>query len=190
MLRVLIDAWGNDGQQYAGRRMTLYRDPDVVFGRNAVGGIRISHLSDIDKPHTSLITVTRGKRKPYTVQPLIESDNPWIALIEKAADLAELKSTSGTTRQQPAQHATQQSPPQKTHERRRSKVTTARPRPQLPDPHAENPAKSHPGTTPRDGWRATTIEGIYAGQDDKWIYIKKDGARLTFLRSRWGFVIA
>lgn len=41
-----------------------------------------------------------------------------------------------------------------------------------------------------NGWRATTIEGTYAGQDDKWIYIKKDGARLTFLRSRWGFVIA
>lgn len=91
MLRVLIDAWGDDGQQYAGRRMTLYRDPSVRFGPDAVGGIRISHLSDIDKSHTSLITVTRGKRKPYTVQPLIETDNPWPARLTKARDLAELK---------------------------------------------------------------------------------------------------
>jgi hypothetical protein len=104
MRRVLVYAWGKDAQEYVGHRMTLVGNPDVVFGGKPVGGIEIAALSHIDKPLTIALTATRGKRKPFTVQPLIESDNPWIALIEKAVDLAELKrtwddaTTAGATR--------------------------------------------------------------------------------------------
>jgi hypothetical protein len=35
-----------------------------------VGGLRISHLSHIPKPLSLALTVTRGKRAPYVVQPL------------------------------------------------------------------------------------------------------------------------
>lgn len=70
MRRVIIRAWGNDGNQYRGRRMTLYRDENVTFGGQNVGGIRISHMSHIDKPLTLSLTVSRNSRKPYTVQPL------------------------------------------------------------------------------------------------------------------------
>lgn len=72
MRRVLVNIWGSDGNQYAGRRMTLFGDPNVVFGGAKVGGIRISHLSDMTAPVTMALTATRASRKPYTVQPLID----------------------------------------------------------------------------------------------------------------------
>lgn len=72
MRRVLVAAWGKDASSYVGRRMTLYRDDKVKFGGQEVGGIRISHLSDIDKKLTVALTVTRGKRAPFVVQPLNE----------------------------------------------------------------------------------------------------------------------
>lgn len=70
MLRVLALVWGMDGASYIGRRMTLYRDPAVVFGGVAVGGIRISHMSHIDAPKTMALTHTRASRKLFTVRPL------------------------------------------------------------------------------------------------------------------------
>ena len=70
MRRVLVRVWGNDGMAYVGRRMTLYRDDNVQFGGVAVGGIRISHMSDITSAVTMALTVTRANRKPFTVKPL------------------------------------------------------------------------------------------------------------------------
>ena len=71
--RILVAAWGPDASTYVGRRMTLYRDPAVKFGGMDVGGIRVSHLSHIDKPLSVALTVSRGKRQPYTVQPLADA---------------------------------------------------------------------------------------------------------------------
>lgn len=70
MRRVLVQVWGGDGSQYAGRAMTLFRDPEVAFGGAKVGGIRISHMSGIDKDVTMALTATRAQRKPFTVKPL------------------------------------------------------------------------------------------------------------------------
>lgn len=70
MRRVLVAAWGAESSAYAGRRMTLAGDPSVKFGGIVVGGIKISHLSHIDKPLTIALTVTRGKRAPHHVEPL------------------------------------------------------------------------------------------------------------------------
>jgi hypothetical protein len=71
MRRALFLIWGRDGASYVGRRMTLFREPSVKFGGDVVGGIRISHMSDIgDQPVTVMLTVTRGQKKPFTVQPL------------------------------------------------------------------------------------------------------------------------
>ena len=70
MRRVLIAAWGTEASAYVGRRITLYGDPTITFGRDAVGGIRIRALSHITEPLTVALTVTRGKRAPFTVQPL------------------------------------------------------------------------------------------------------------------------
>jgi hypothetical protein len=84
--RILVNAWGPDAAAYVGRRMTLYRDPSVRFGGAEVGGIRVSHLSHLDKPLTVALTVTRGKRAPYTVQPLTD-----VAPKSDGADREQLK---------------------------------------------------------------------------------------------------
>lgn len=70
MRRVLIYTWGPRSSEYVGRSMTLYRDPSVKFGGFEVGGTRISHMTDIDKPITMALTATQASRKPFTVQPL------------------------------------------------------------------------------------------------------------------------
>jgi hypothetical protein len=56
--------------------MTLYRDPAVRFGGMDVGGIRVSHLSHIDKPMTLVLAVSKGKRAPYVVKPLADEPAP------------------------------------------------------------------------------------------------------------------
>jgi hypothetical protein len=76
MRRVLVNVWGADAKAYIGRSMTIYRDEKVVFGGVAVGGIRISHMSDITKDVTMALTATRANRKPYTVKPLVLQTDP------------------------------------------------------------------------------------------------------------------
>jgi hypothetical protein len=85
MRRVLVAAWGPGSSNYVGRRVTLVRNPDIMFGRDKVGGIEISHLSHIDKPLTVALTATRGKRKNFTVQPL-----PGAASVQQRDWLSEL----------------------------------------------------------------------------------------------------
>jgi hypothetical protein len=69
--RILVLAWGADAAAYAGRRLTIYRDPAVRFG-----GIRVSHLSHLSKPLTVALTVSKGKRAAHTVQPLPDAPTP------------------------------------------------------------------------------------------------------------------
>jgi hypothetical protein len=71
MRRVLISAWGEYGSQWVGKSVTLFCDPEVVYGGVKVGGIRISHMSDIDSDLALSLTATRGKRKPFTVRKLV-----------------------------------------------------------------------------------------------------------------------
>lgn len=70
MARVLVQAWGSDSANYSGRSMTLFRDANVTFGGMKVGGIRISHLSHIDRDLVMALTASKGRRAMYTVQPL------------------------------------------------------------------------------------------------------------------------
>lgn len=72
MRRLLIAAWGaeNDGTHWVGREMTLYRDPEAKFQGQKVGGIRISHMSHIERDFTVSLAVSRGKKQAYTVKPL------------------------------------------------------------------------------------------------------------------------
>lgn len=74
--RILVMAWGPEATNYTGRRMTLYRDPAVRFGADAVGGIRVSHLSHLDKPLTLALTETRGKRRAHRIDPLAAEPTP------------------------------------------------------------------------------------------------------------------
>lgn len=70
MSRVLVAAWGPDAKVYHGRAVTLYRDPKVKWGGLEVGGIRISHLSHIERDMMMQLTATKGKRAPHIVKPI------------------------------------------------------------------------------------------------------------------------
>jgi hypothetical protein len=85
MRRVLIVLWGAEGNAYVGRSITLYRDPAVEYGGDPVGGIKISHASDIAEGQTIMLTVRRGKRKPHRVDPLVEESAPSGNASEKPA---------------------------------------------------------------------------------------------------------
>lgn len=70
MRRVLVAIWGSDGSAYVGRSLTLYCDKTITFGPDTTGGIRISHATDIAAPVEIALTVKRGKRKPFLVEPM------------------------------------------------------------------------------------------------------------------------
>ena len=71
MRRLLVQLWGVDGSKFVGRSMTIFRDDSVMFAGVEVGGIRISHVTDIAAPTKVLITTAKSKRRPVTVQPLV-----------------------------------------------------------------------------------------------------------------------
>jgi len=77
--RLLVRVWGDDGAAYAGRSMTLYLDQEVKYGGMKVGGIRVSHVSHIDRAQSFYLTETRGKKRQITVNPLqVKTTEPTI----------------------------------------------------------------------------------------------------------------
>lgn len=100
VLRLLIAAWGDEASEWIGRRVTLYRDPSIRFGSDAVGGIRVSHMSNLpgNKRFEVKLTSTRGRRASHAVDPLPDAPPPIVddeatefeARIATAAMLADL----------------------------------------------------------------------------------------------------
>lgn len=79
MRRLLAEAWGRDATKWKGREMTLYTDPEISFGdQKKIGGIRISHLSDIPGALTVNLTEKKGRKSPWKVLPIVKS-GPWTA---------------------------------------------------------------------------------------------------------------
>lgn len=86
MRRVLVACWGPDANQYVGRRVELYCDPDVRFGGQAVGGVRIRRMSHIDKRKLIPLLVSRGKSAMFAVDPLpddVPAAEPELSPIDK-----------------------------------------------------------------------------------------------------------
>lgn len=69
--RCLVAAWGPDARQYIGRSAKLFCDPNVTWGGMKVGGIRISHLSHIEREMVIALTATKGKKVMATIKPLV-----------------------------------------------------------------------------------------------------------------------
>lgn len=86
MSRVLVANWGADAKNYIGRSLSLYREPTVKWAGMEVGGIRISHMSNIDSAMTMALTATKGSRKPFTVKPLVAATKPATPLAELSGD--------------------------------------------------------------------------------------------------------
>jgi hypothetical protein len=70
--RILVAAWGDDESVYIGRRLHLYRDPEVVFGKDKVGGIRVKAMSHIPKRFAVTLATSKGKVAPYIIEPLAD----------------------------------------------------------------------------------------------------------------------
>lgn len=74
MRRFMAETWGWPPTTWAGKRLTVYRNPKTRFGKDEVGGIEISHVSDISAPMTFVLPGAKGARpKSWTAQPLVES---------------------------------------------------------------------------------------------------------------------
>lgn len=95
MRRILVHVWGRDGSAYIGRSLVLYRDEKVKFGGFEVGGIRISHMSHIDRDIAiAVMTNKKAGRRPYIVRPLIikkDTASPKVVKDEAKAMEAEAK---------------------------------------------------------------------------------------------------
>jgi len=70
MRRVIAKAWGTKASAYIGQSVTLFCDPTVQFGNEAVGGTRISHMTGIDEPLKVPLLIKKGRSAVFTVQPL------------------------------------------------------------------------------------------------------------------------
>lgn len=101
MSRVLVAAWGADAKTYAGRSVTLYRDPGVKWGGMEVGGIRVSHMSHIEREMVMPLTATKGVKKAYKVKPLQGATQmqpePKLPILSPDMKLAEVRPSAWLT---------------------------------------------------------------------------------------------
>jgi len=95
MLRVMADNWGLDVSVWVGRRVELYGDPNVYFGKEKRGGTRISRLSHISSTKATLVNPRGGKGAYWTVKPLPDATptppEPTAEQVAACTDVAELK---------------------------------------------------------------------------------------------------
>lgn len=79
MRKLLIAIWGEDGNQWVGRAMRLWCDPEVKWAGEKVGGIRIKALSHMQAASADVsLTETRGKKRTYRVARLESQVKPVI----------------------------------------------------------------------------------------------------------------
>jgi len=81
MRRMLIAAWGKYKDEWVGRSMVVYCDPEVLWAGKAHGGVRISHVSNISEPINKMLNVASGRKSMFTLLPLVIADHS--ATIEK-----------------------------------------------------------------------------------------------------------
>lgn len=90
MRRLLVMMWGNEPKAWIGKRLRLFNDPNVQWGGVKVGGIRIDAMSDIPQTTKVMMTVSRGKRIEYSVDPLTgETAKPELSRAQKAIEAIE-----------------------------------------------------------------------------------------------------
>ncbi len=102
MRRVMARGWGakNVETTYPGRRLTLFCELEVKWAGAPVGGIRISHMSDIGDGFTIPLAESQKKRGLYRVDPLPDAPTQQpstpspvttlLAQIKDAADAAQV----------------------------------------------------------------------------------------------------
>jgi len=94
--RMLVAIWGADANNYVGRSVTLYRDAKVKWGGLEVGGIRISHMSHMEREVTLMMTMSKANRQPAKVKPLTAAAPDETQAPDNALQLAEAAAGGGT----------------------------------------------------------------------------------------------
>jgi len=69
MRRLLVLIYGK-GTSLTGKEIVVFRDPEVVYAGEKVGGIVISHASHITTSQRHVLPVSKGKNRVYVVEPL------------------------------------------------------------------------------------------------------------------------
>lgn len=105
MRRVLLAAWGHDGRDWIGKSLRVFHDPSVRFGGEDVGGVRISHMTDIPGRRIELkLTASKGKKVLYTIErmepqqsgPTLAHVLQLISLAANGEDMKAAKAAAGT----------------------------------------------------------------------------------------------
>ena len=80
MLRVIAHAWGTESDAWVGRGVKLVNNPEVIYAGEAVGGVEVIAMSNIDKPFTIPVRISQKKVKQHHVEVLAEPQTePWRA---------------------------------------------------------------------------------------------------------------
>jgi hypothetical protein len=110
MRRVLGGCWTNDSSTWPGKRVRLFRDPDVTYGRDKPGGTRISHLSHIPGPMDVPVLLSQGRMGTYHVDPLPSAApaKDWDAVLATAAGITDLDALQELWRREGVGSAPQQ----------------------------------------------------------------------------------
>jgi len=97
MRHVLMAARGYDGRDWIGKSLRVFHDPQVRFGGEDVGGVRISHMTDIPGKRIELkLTASKGKKTLYVIERMEpKASGPTLAhvlqLIATAANNEDMK---------------------------------------------------------------------------------------------------
>ena len=95
MARVIKAAWGGETDDWTGvRRLEIFRNPSIKFGPAVVGGIQISKISHIEELLRVNLTVSKGKKAIFTVQPFPAPN--WLAKLDEISGDLDLIHALGT----------------------------------------------------------------------------------------------
>lgn len=70
MQRLMAEAWGTKRSAYVGRVLRLETDPDVTYGKEKTGGVRITGMSDVPASFTYTLKTGRTATRPHRVEKL------------------------------------------------------------------------------------------------------------------------
>lgn len=96
MRRVLAKCWGKKSKAWTGNRVELYYEPEVTYGKEKPGGVRIRRISGIERRTDVPVLLSQGRPSTVSVDPLPDAapahTGPTDADIEVATDVAVLRS--------------------------------------------------------------------------------------------------
>ena len=89
--RILVAAWGANAANWIGQSMVLYRDHNVKWGGENVGGIRVRAMTGIKTPLVLALAESRKSKAKITIHPLKDAVVEWRQKMSDCTTVDELK---------------------------------------------------------------------------------------------------